>query len=111
MPFNDIVVNRRKGTTADDVALAPEAVLAMQDFSLQKTISSIEGRIDRGEMESHVALDMADVIPHSANEMGSGNILIHHVLVSYSSRLLLKQCCIVLGKLERLINANQRSRN
>ena len=56
------------------MALAPEAILAMQDFSLQKTISSIEGKIDRGEMESHVALDMADVIPHSANEMGSGNI-------------------------------------
>ncbi|KAI0209928.1 Testis-expressed protein 9 [Lamellibrachia satsuma] len=61
----------RKGVAADDVALVPEVVADIREFTVQRTISSIEGQSDHGRMGSHIDLDMADIIPASANEMGS----------------------------------------
>ena len=58
------------------MALVPEEVADIREFTVQRTISSIEGQSDHGRMESHIELDMADIIPASANEMGSGNIII-----------------------------------
>ena len=49
-----------------------EEKLAIQDFSLEKTISTLEGKITREGMDSHAAVDMADIIPATACEMGTG---------------------------------------
>ncbi|KAK2172291.1 hypothetical protein NP493_973g00030 [Ridgeia piscesae] len=60
----------RNGTVSD-VALVTEEKMAIRDFSLEKTISTLEGKIAREGMESHAAVDMADIIPATACEMGT----------------------------------------
>ncbi len=52
---------------ADDVAVAGDDIF-MTDFSLQKTITNIEGRIDQGETLD----DDDDIMPSAAAEMGAG---------------------------------------
>ena len=50
--------------------------MAIRDFSLEKTISTLEGKIALEGMESHAAVDMADIIPATACEMGTGSYVI-----------------------------------
>ena len=42
-----------------------------KDFNIDKTVSNIEGQIDRGQVISD---EDDDVIPQAANEMGAGTV-------------------------------------
>ncbi len=58
----------KSNLAADDVAVPDDAFLTQyKDFSLQNAISSIEGRLEKGEEEEE-----EDVLPSAAAEMGSG---------------------------------------
>ena len=60
---------RPKSNISEDVAVPDDTFLTeFRDYSLEKTISGIESRLD-----TEVISDEEDVMPSAAAEMGAGN--------------------------------------
>ena len=64
----------KSNLAVDDVAVPEDAFLTeYKDYSLQNTIAGIEGRLDKGELDTEEA-DVEDVLPSAAAEMGAGQL-------------------------------------
>ncbi|XP_064645510.1 testis-expressed protein 9-like [Lineus longissimus] len=62
---------KTKSNLADDVAVPDDAfVTEFRDYSLKKTISNIEGKLDKGEFDPR-ELEDDDVLPSAAKDMGT----------------------------------------
>lgn len=60
---------KSKSNIADNVAVPETFMTDFKDFSIDNTVSNIEGRIERGDLSLNDTED--DVIPQAANDMGS----------------------------------------
>jgi hypothetical protein len=59
------------------VAVPDDAFITeFKEFSLKKTISNIEGKLEKGEFDPS-ELEEDDILPSAAKDMGTGKLLLH----------------------------------